>query len=43
MDSEEKIFKDLDKEMGNTKSTFNTYNTINNQNINSNSKYFKKK
>ena len=42
MDSEEKIFKDLDKEMGNTKSTFNTYNTINNQNINSNSKYFKK-
>ena len=38
IDSEEKIFKDLDKEMGNTKSTFNTYNTINNQNINSNRK-----
>ena len=27
MDSDEKIFKDLDKEMGNSKSTFNTYNT----------------
>ena len=42
MDSDEKIFKDLDKEMGNTKTTFNTYNTINNQNINSNRKNIKK-
>ena len=33
MDSDEKIFKDLDKEMGNTKSTINTYNnTIKNKN-----------
>ena len=34
MDSEEKIFKDLDKEIGNSKSTLNTY--TNNNNINPN-------
>ena len=46
MDSDEKIFKDLDKEMGNSKSTFNTYNTNSkkkNQNIiNINAKNIKK-
>lgn len=40
MDSDEKIFKDLDKEMGNSKSTFNTYNnnTMKNKNISNNGK-----
>ena len=34
MDSDERIFKDLDKEMGNSKSTLNTYNnTIKDKNI----------
>ena len=46
MDSDEKIFKDLDKEMGNSKSTFNTYNITSkkkNQNkFNINAKNIKK-
>ena len=42
MDSDEKIFKDLDKEMGNTKTTLNTYNIINKQKTNTNPKNLKK-
>ena len=33
MDSDEKTFKDLVKEMGNSKSVVNTYNTVKNKNI----------
>jgi len=38
MDSDEKIFKELDKEMGNSKSTYNTYNNNTMKNKNSSKK-----